>query len=212
MDPKAHWDNVYRQRRPDEVSWFQREATVSLSLIQSVTTPSAAVLDVGGGASTLVDGLLQAGYRNPMVMDLSLAALQQAQRRLGPAAANAVWLEGDVLCAPIAPGSVDLWHDRAVFHFLTAAGDRERYIDQVRRAVRSGGLVLVATFAEDGPSKCSGLQVSRYSASQLHGEFGRDFRLLTSRREDHYTPSGARQAFTYCLCRYEPAASVRPAA
>ena len=208
MDATAHWESVYRLKRPDEVSWFQQVAALSLDLIQSVTDGSATVVDVGGGASTLVDGLLDAGYQRLLVMDLSHAALQHGQRRLGSAASRVAWLSADMLAAPIAAGSVDLWHDRAVFHFITAATHRQRYLTQVRRALRPGGFVVVATFAADGPTRCSGLDVARYSAPQLHGEFGRDFRLVTSRREVHHTPAGAQQGFTYCLCRYEPAGSV----
>ncbi len=212
MQTKAHWETVYRRKRADEVSWFQREATLSLSLIERVAGSAAVILDVGGGASTLVDGLLRAGHRRLGVLDISRAALQQARHRLGAEAAMVAWLEADVLAAPIRSTSVDLWHDRAVFHFLTAPDDRERYVAEVRRTVRPGGWVLVATFAEDGPSRCSGLDVARYSATGLHDAFGSDFTLVTSSREAHQTPAGSRQVFTYCLCRYVPASSARPAA
>lgn len=212
MDPKQHWEAIYRQRKPEEVSWFQREATLSLELIRGVADATAAVLDVGGGASTLVDGLVRTGYRNVSVLDLSAAALEAARHRLGAAASLVTWREADVLTAEFEAGAVDVWHDRAVFHFLIQPAERERYIAQVRHAVHPGGHVVVATFADDGPTRCSGLPVARYSAADLHGEFGRDFRLLVSRREMHETPRGARQAFVYCLCRYEPTASVRSAA
>jgi ubiquinone/menaquinone biosynthesis C-methylase UbiE len=163
----------------------------------------AAVLDVGAGASTLVDGLLAAGYRRITVLDLSAAALAQARQRLGPAAGGVTWLEADVLTAPLPPAAFDVWHDRAVFHFLTADGERRQYIAQVRRAVRPGGHVMVATFAEDGPERCSGLEVARYSPGALQGQFGPDFTTVESRRDEHRTPKGVVQAFTYCLCRYD---------
>ena len=212
MDPKSHWEAIYGKKRPEEVSWYQPEATLSLELIRAVASLESAIVDVGGGASTLVDGLLRAGYRQLTILDLSVSALNAAQRRLGASARMVSWREGDVLTTDLGVAPIDVWHDRAVFHFLTDVTDRERYIAQVRRAVRVGGHVLVATFAEDGPSRCSGLEVARYSPQGLHGAFGSDFRLIASRREEHLTPRGARQAFTYCLCRFEPAAHVRPAA
>lgn len=204
-DPKHHWERVYRTSGPEQRSWFQREARLSGELIQQVAPDrDAAIIDVGAGASTLVDGLLRAGYRHLTVLDLAAAALTEAQRRVGAAASAVEWREADVLSAPLPPAAFDVWHDRAVFHFLTAPADRARYVAQVRRAVRPDGYVLVATFAEDGPTRCSGLDVMRYSPVTLHAQFGEDFRLLESRREEHRTPSGAVQAFAYALCRYEP--------
>jgi SAM-dependent methyltransferase len=206
MDPKQHWESVYRKRDPAEVSWFQAEATLSLALIREAAPASAAVLDVGGGSSTLVDGLLAAGYHRITVLDISSAALDHARRRLGAAAHEVNWMVADILNAVLPNHAIDVWHDRAVFHFLTEAADRERYVSQVKSAMRPGGVVLVATFADDGPTRCSGLPVARYSARELHGQFGRDFRLIESRREEHVTPQGVRQSFVYCLCRYEPGA------
>ncbi len=163
----------------------------------------AAILDVGAGASTLVDGLLASGYRAITVLDLSAAALVQARQRLGRGAAGVTWLEADVLTARLPAAAFDVWHDRAVFHFLTWEADRRQYISQVRHAVRPGGFVMVATFAEDGPTRCSGLEVARYSPTTLQGEFGPEFTTVESRRDEHHTPKGAVQAFTYCLCRYD---------
>jgi ubiquinone/menaquinone biosynthesis C-methylase UbiE len=205
MDCKAHWEAVYRKNGPDQVSWFQPEARLSRSLIEHVASDrDATILDVGAGASTLVDGLLASGYRHVTVMDLSAAALTQARQRLGPAAAaDVTWLEADVLTARLPAAGFDVWHDRAVFHFLTLTTDRRQYIAQVRHAVRPGGFVLVATFAEDGPVRCSGLDVARYSPAALQGEFGPEFTTVESRRDEHHTPKGVVQAFTYCLCRYD---------
>jgi SAM-dependent methyltransferase len=212
MDAKAHWEHVYQTKGPEQVSWFQPEATLSLELITHLApSRDARILDVGAGASTLVDGLLTAGYRQLTVLDLSRAALQRAQRRLGALAARVQWLESDLLTAALAASGFDVWHDRAVFHFLTEAADRVRYVEQVRRAVHPGGIVLVATFADDGPRRCSGLDVRGYSPDALHSEFGADFRLIERRREEHVTPQGTVQAFTYCGCRYEPHERVRPA-
>jgi len=208
MNDQAHWESIYRTKRPDEVSWFQREATSSLALIRrTAPLPGAAIIDVGGGASTLVDGLLSAGYRNLTVLDLSAAALEAARDRLGAAAATVTWRASDVLAADLPSQAFDLWHDRAAFHFLTDAFDRARYADQVRRAVKPGGHVLIATFAEDGPTRCSGLPAVRYAPSALRDELGDGFELLEAVREEHVTPGGSRQAFVYCLLRVAPESS-----
>ena len=212
-NPRDHWESVYEEKAPDEVSWFQLEPRLSHALITGAAPlPGARIVDVGGGASTLVDLLLADEYSNVTVLDLVAGALTRAQARLGADAARVTWLTADVLSHTFAPQSIDVWHDRAVFHFLTRADDRARYISQVRHAVRPGGHVLVATFAEDGPTRCSGLAVARYSPAQLHGVFGAGFVLEQSVREDHTTPSGARQAFAYCLCRWEPGSSERESA
>ena len=213
MDPKRHWETIYETKSAQDVSWFQPEARLSLELIRRVIpNRAAAILDVGGGASTLVDGLLQTGYGAITVLDLSSAALAQARERLGPAAAQVAWQEADILEARLPRAAIDIWHDRAVFHFLTDAASRRRYVEQVRQAVRPSGHVLVATFAHDGPARCSGLDVARYTPDSLHGEFGDAFCLLHSTLEEHITPGGAKQAFIYCLCRYQPSANVLAAA
>jgi ubiquinone/menaquinone biosynthesis C-methylase UbiE len=209
MDAKAHWDRLYLSKRPDQVSWYQPEPTLSLDLIlRFAPTRHEAIVDVGGGTSTLVDRLLERGYSSLTVMDLSPTALAQSRTRLGAQASRVQWLEADVLEAEIGPATIDAWHDRAVFHFLTDAADRRKYTEQVRRAIRTGGYVLVATFADDGPTTCSGLPVSRYSPDALHHEFGAGFRLVESVREQHVTPTGRLQAFVYCLCRHEPISGV----
>lgn len=206
MDRLAHWEHVYRTKAPDQVSWFQAEARLSLELIKREAPDfHAAIIDVGAGASSLVDHLLTAGYHHITVLDLAEAALAQSRLRLAPSGMDAkvTWRQADVLTADIPEAAFDVWHDRAVFHFLTDASDRAQYVAQVRRAVRPGGFVLVATFAEDGPTRCSGLDVVRYAPEQLHSEFGSDFELVECMREEHTTPSGARQAFTYALLRFE---------
>ena len=202
MSSRHHWDAIYRTKTPNEVSWYQAEPARSLDLIRR-TTPAldAAILDVGGGASTLVDGLLEAGYRAVTVLDIAPAGLTPARERLGARAARAKWVAGDILTVPLPLSAFDVWHDRAVFHFLTLPGARAQYVAQVRRAVRPGGHIIVASFAPDGPTRCSGLEVVRYSPDALHAEFGAGFTLVDSVREDHRTPAGSTQAFMYCLCR-----------
>ena len=205
MNVETHWDRIYRAKAPTEVSWYQPEARLSLELIRRIAPEfDAPVLDVGGGASTLADGLLSVGYRDVTVLDLAPAALARAQERLGERATQVRWIVGDVLDAPLPPASCAVWHDRAVFHFLTDVRDRARYVAQAQRIVRPGGHIIVASFGPEGPSQCSGLEVVRYSPEALHTEFGAAFRLLDSAREDHRTPGGSVQAFVYCLCRVEP--------
>ena len=213
MDSKAHWEQLYRTKGPDQMSWFEAEATLSLSLVQRVApTRAESIIDVGAGAATLVDGLLGLGYSRITVLDLSAAALDQARRRLQDRARAVEWREADVLTAQLPADAFDVWHDRAVFHFLTAPADRRAYVAQVRRSLHPGGFALVATFATDGPTRCSGLEVVRYSPDSLRAEFGDDFRLVASEQRTHLTPWGAPQSFTYCLCRYDPRASSRHAA
>lgn len=202
MHTKTHWDSVYSSKPSDRVSWFQPHADHSLQLIRATGAPlSAAIIDVGGGASTLVDDLLASGYSNLTVLDLSAAALSVAKARLQANAAKVQWLEADITTASLPAQAYDLWHDRAVFHFLTRQSERRAYVDAVLRSVRPGGHVIVATFADDGPTQCSGLPVMRYSADALHGEFGAPFTLVSHEREEHHTPAGAVQKFVYCYCR-----------
>ncbi|MDX1803768.1 MAG: class I SAM-dependent methyltransferase [Alcanivorax sp.] len=202
MSSKSHWEKVYREKASTDVSWFQEHDALSLSMIDQTGLPtSAAIIDVGAGASTLVDDLLARGFGNITVLDLSTAALQAARARLGNNATRVQWLAGDLLDTPLPRHAYDLWHDRAVFHFLTKEQDRHAYVEKVQHAVKPGGLVMVATFAEDGPSHCSGLPVSRYNAGSLHAQFGQAFELLAQQRETHHTPTGKEQKFVYCLCR-----------
>ena len=202
MTSRDHWERVYSTKATDAVSWFQPHPEVSLRLIEAVgVSKNASIVDVGGGASTLVDDLLVRGYGNITVLDLSAAALAAAKKRLGAEAKGVTWLEADIREANLPAHAYDLWHDRAVFHFLTAGHDRQAYLDAARRSVRPGGHVIVATFAEDGPQQCSGLPVMRYSAVQLAAEFGEPFDLVAQERELHETPFGTTQQFTYCVFR-----------
>lgn len=197
-----HWERVYATQAADAVSWYQPHAEHSLRLIHETGLPrSASIIDVGGGASTLVDGLIQQGYSSITVVDLSAAALAAAKARLGGAAQAVRWIAADITQVELALHSVDLWHDRAVFHFLTSGRERTAYVNAVLRAVKPDGHVIVATFAEDGPLECSGLPVMRYTPSALHAEFGAAFTLVKHEREEHRTPSGAVQKFVYCHFR-----------
>ena len=204
MQSKQHWEQVYKTKDATSVSWFQEHAQQSLQLIrQTGVQRDAGIIDVGGGASTLVDDLLADGYSNVAVLDLSEAALAAARQRLGARAQQVSWLVGDITQVNLPRHAYAVWHDRAVFHFLTTAEEREAYVRAVLRAVRPGGHVIVATFAEDGPERCSGLPVVRYSADGLHAQFGAPFTLLRHEREEHHTPAGAVQKFIYCMCRKE---------
>ncbi|MBL8287833.1 MAG: class I SAM-dependent methyltransferase [Rubrivivax sp.] len=204
MQSKEHWEQVYTTKPETRVSWFQAHARRSVRLIgETGVARDAGIIDVGGGASTLVDDLLDEGYTNITVLDLSETALAAARARLGERARGVSWLAGDITQLELPRHAYDVWHDRAVFHFLTAQPEREAYVRAVVRAVRPGGHVIVATFAEDGPRQCSGLPVVRYSAEALHDEFGAPFTLLRHEREEHHTPAGTVQMFVYCLCRKE---------
>lgn len=202
VQSKEHWERVYVTKATNAVSWFQEHAETSLRLIRATAVPlDAAIIDIGGGASTLVDDLLERGYSNITVLDLSRAALDAARQRLGARAHLVDWVEADITKVSLPVHQYDVWHDRAVFHFLTEATDRDAYVRAVLRAVKPGGHVIVATFAEDGPTQCSGLPVMRYSPDELHAEFGARFTLLRHDKESHHTPFGTVQEFTYCYCR-----------
>lgn len=204
MQSREHWDRVYQTRGPNRVSWFQPHARESLKLIhQTGAAPDAAIIDVGGGASTLVDDLIDEGYANVTVLDLSEAALSAARARLGARAEQVTWRTGDVTAVQLPRHGYDVWHDRAVFHFLVEPAERAAYVAAVLHAVKPGGSVIVATFAEDGPDHCSGLPVMRYTPQALHAEFGAPFSLVLQERETHHTPAGTVQQFIYCLCRKE---------
>ena len=207
MDLKSHWEKVYRTKQPEQVSWYRPHLEKSLELIEMAAPDrDARIIDVGGGESTLVDDLLARGYRQVTVLDVSSTALAVAKKRLGANASKVNWLCGDVTTIVLAGQPHDVWHDRAVFHFLTSAADRAAYVRQVARAVRAGGHVIVATFGPEGPSTCSGLDVVRYDPGALHDEFGPSFRLLKHFTELHHTPTGSIQQFVYCYCNVAQAA------
>jgi SAM-dependent methyltransferase len=202
MTDTSDWEDVYRQKSASEVSWYQPHLRQSLLLISEAKLPTtASIVDVGGGASTLVDDLLAQDFTDLTVIDLATSALVQSQNRLGDRAKSVRWLAGDATTDLLASESVDLWHDRAVFHFLTNEARRMAYIQQLERCVRPGKFVVLSTFAPDGPERCSGLPVARYSPDELVGALGPAFEKLAEARERHTSPSGAAQSFSYVLCR-----------
>ena len=200
VDRQQHWETVYSSKATDRVSWFQQHAASSLRLIQGCADTDAQIIDVGGGASVLVDNLLDAGYRNLTVLDLAESALATSRARLGARAQSVQWIAADITRADLPAAHYDVWHDRAVFHFLTDPADRARYVEQVLKSVKPGGHVIVAAFGPGGPLQCSGLDVMRYAPDALHAEFGAPFRLLGHETETHLTPAGKEQEFVYCYC------------
>lgn len=204
MGPLEHWENVYRTKATGALSWYRPHLETSLGLIERTGAGlAAAIIDVGGGESSLVDDLVGRGHQNITVLDLSRTALDACRARLGRAAESVRWLQADIVRADLPAQGFEVWHDRAVFHFLTDPEQRAAYVRQVAHAVKIGGHVIVGTFGLDGPRKCSGLEVARYDAASLHGQFGRRFRLMESATELHQTPQGVTQPFLYCYCRVE---------
>ncbi|MFP4161621.1 MAG: class I SAM-dependent methyltransferase [Ectothiorhodospira sp.] len=200
MPDRAHWDEVYASRPSESLSWFQQGGGLSLDWIRQLNLPpSAGIIDVGGGTSLLVDELLAAGHDDLTVLDLSCQALEASRSRLGEAGDRVSWLAQDITEADLPPARFDLWHDRAVFHFLTDPSHRQAYVQRLHRSLRPGGRIIMATFAESGPKRCSGLPVMRYGPESLHRELGEDLRLLRHATEHHTTPGGAVQHFNFCL-------------
>ena len=201
---KAHWEAVYEQKGEAEVSWFQESPELSLELIaQYAPAPDAAIIDVGGGASRLVDELVKRGYGDVTILDLSQAALQAAQARLGGKARGVEWIVADA--TDWRPRrTYDLWHDRAAFHFLTNPEDRTGYIQRLTAALKPGGHAIIATFALDGPERCSGLPIVRYDAAALSGELGDGFTLMETRAHAHATPWGSVQRFQFSVFQRRP--------
>ena len=196
---KDHWESVYAAKGDAEVSWTEVEPRRSLSLIADVCSPPGRVIDVGGGTSALAGRLLDAGYA-VAVLDISEAALARSRERLGEQAKNIRWIAADITAGPVL-GQFDVWHDRAVFHFLTDADNRAAYVSLLAQTVPSGGHAVMATFAMDGPDRCSGLEVRRYDPETLAAELGPAFALVTSARESHVTPWGKPQSFQYSVFR-----------
>ncbi len=202
-DRQAHWQQVYETKATDAVSWYQPVPQPSADLLQLAGADAeSGIIDIGGGASTLVDWLLDNGFRDVTVLDLSDAALAAARARLGDAASGVSWIAADV--TRWRPARLyDVWHDRAAFHFLTDPGDRAAYLHRLRSALRAGGHAIIGTFAPDGPEKCSGLPVERYDAKSLAATLGDGFRLVDSCRHDHVTPWGSVQRFHFGTFRRE---------
>ena len=208
MDARTHWEKVYTTKAPDQVSWYREHLETSLALIirsapDCSASISASIIDVGGGESTLVDDLLARGFGNVTVLDVSQSAIDITKKRLGQAAGRVHWMVADITQVELEPRAYDIWHDRAVFHFLAASEQRVAYVRQVARSVKPGGHVIVSTFGPGGPTKCSGLDVVRFDPESLYNEFEARFRLVESSKEMHETPFGTTQQFLYCYCRVE---------
>ncbi|GLR97734.1 MULTISPECIES: class I SAM-dependent methyltransferase [Bradyrhizobium] len=196
-DRATHWEHVYATKGEAEVSWFQDSPTISLEMIRAANPDhGAAIIDIGGGASRLVDALLQDGYRDVAVLDLSANALDAAKKRIGGAASIVDWIVADATTWQPAK-TYDVWHDRAAFHFLTEPRDRAAYVERLRAALPPGGQVIIGTFAPDGPEKCSGLPVQRHDSVSLAAELGPEFELVETRSETHHTPWDSTQAFQF---------------
>ena len=192
-----HWDRIYTTKGDRDVSWFEAVPETSLAMLETAgLAPPCCVIDIGGGDSRLVDALLARGLTCVAVLDISQTALQRAQHRLGASAALVTWIASDVTAA-WSSKPMDVWHDRAAFHFLTASEDRARYVERLRETLKVHGSAIMATFAMGGPERCSGLPVVRYSPETLAATIGGDFELIESRPHQHLTPSGAGQAFQY---------------
>ena len=202
MDAGSHWEKIYKAKAPDAVSWYRTHLDRSLELIESASLDrSACIIDIGGGESTLVDDLLACGYHNLTILDVSQTALDVTKARLGESGKGIHWICADVTQSDLPAHAFDVWHDRAVFHFLNTPEQRNAYVQLATRAVKPTGHVIVSTFGPEGPTKCSGLDVTRYDAQSLHGEFGSRFKLIHSSTELHQTPFGTTQQFLYCYCR-----------
>ncbi|WP_408495598.1 class I SAM-dependent methyltransferase [Paraburkholderia sediminicola] len=202
MDSKEHWEGIYRSKASDAVSWYRPHLETSLQLIcEGAPDQSATIIDVGGGESTLADDLLVRGYRNLTVLDMSAVALDATKQRLGSIAERVTWVESDITLVDLPEHRYDVWHDRAVFHFLTEPSQRDAYIHLMTKALKQDGHVVIATFGPMGPVRCSGLDVRRYDTRQLSDEFGAGFELVTSTLEDHHAPAGPVQQFLYCCFR-----------
>ena len=207
-DREARWQSIYATEAEREVSWFQEHAQPSLGLIEEIASPSSVVVDIGGGDSRLVDGLLNRGFLDLTILDLSSIALSTAKERIGEEASHVKWIEADVTTWEPSR-TYDVWHDRATFHFMVEESDRAAYLSRLARALKPGGYGIIATFAPDGPEQCSGLPVRRYDAETLRQTLGADFQLISSQRHEHVTPWGATQPFQFSVFRYVPAATAQ---
>ena len=199
MDKKTYWEGVYNEKKPDQVSWYKPHLDLSLQiLVNAGLNPSSCIIDVGAGASTLVDDLIERGVKAATVLDISAEALVVSKARLGQRASSVEWIEADITQAKLHKEYYDIWHDRAVFHFLTDSEDRRRYVAVMTEALKLHGQLVMATFSLEGPPRCSGLDIVRYSPQTLQAELGKSFRLIEALEEEHQTPFNTTQKFIYC--------------
>jgi SAM-dependent methyltransferase len=202
MSRKDHWEQVYSTKPTERLGWYKLHLQISLTWIKGLSLPlDAPIIDVGGGTSTLIDDLLDAGHRSITVLDISEKALSSAKARLGEKARLVTWLDGDITSVDLPIQFYDLWHDRATFHFFTTIEQQRKYRDNVLKALRPGGHLVIGTFAPEAPPRCSGLPVQRYSAEQLADTLGGEFELKRHHKELHITPGGVEQTYLYCLFR-----------
>lgn len=200
MNDAKHWDKIYGSKSTRKVGWYAPHLTTSLSWINELNLePTEPIIDVGGGASTLVDDLIETGYKDLTVLDLSNSAIQRVQERLGSASGAVTWLQGDITETGLPSQHYRLWHDRAAFHFLIEPETQQKYRDAILRSLATGGYLIIGTFAPDAPPQCSGLPVERYTSDTLSKIFGKEFELIRHHNEIHITPSGIEQAYVYCL-------------
>ncbi len=198
MSFRSHWEKTYSEKGPHKVGWYQPHLSTSFELLrQTGVDKESHIIDVGGGASTLPDDLLDCGFKHVTVLDLSSTALGIAKSRLGKRAKDVVWIEGDITEVTLDENFYDVWHDRASFHFLITPDDRSKYIDLMLRSLRQGAHILLATFSPEAPPRCNGLDVARYTSDLLKAEFGNQVTLIESRRELHRTPGGVEQPYIY---------------
>jgi 2-polyprenyl-3-methyl-5-hydroxy-6-metoxy-1,4-benzoquinol methylase len=206
MDSQMHWDLIYGTKSPEQTSWYQPHLQTSLDWISTAAHDRhVSIIDVGGGESTLVDDLLANGYDSLTVLDIAATAIRKSQKRLGLAAKFVHWVTGDVATVALAASAYDIWHDRAVFHFLTVPEQRSAYVRQLVSALKPEGQIIIATFGPEGPQKCSGLETKRYDAESLNRALGPEFRLVRSSIVVHQTPVGTSQQFLYCHFILDPA-------
>ncbi|CAG8502970.1 5741_t:CDS:2 [Dentiscutata erythropus] len=204
-DVENHWETVYQKKAPDAVSWYRPHLETSLRFIErAIQGQDLSIIEVGGGQSTLVDDLLTRGYQNVSVLDISKTAINGTQGRLGKAASKVKWLIADITQVTFPENYYDVWHDRAVFHFLTTPEKRAAYVRQLTLATKLGGHVIISTFGLQGPEKCSGLEVVRYDVESLCKQVGEQFQLIESVTEIHQTPFGTTQQFLYCYFKEPP--------
>ena len=198
FDRKKHWENIYSTKQLDEVSWYQPKPETSLKFIEELNIPlTASIIDIGGGDSFLIDNLLELGYENLTVLDISKKAIERAKKRLGENGKTIKWIEADA--ANFTPAETyDLWHDRAAFHFLTQTNEIENYIRSAKKGIKKSGNLIIGTFATDGPKKCSGIEISQYSESTLVNKFNESFKKIECRKIEHLTPFNTHQKFVFC--------------